>query len=211
MKKVTATNIFLRALLFAAVIISVICLVGCEKAGSGEDFGRYDKLEIEGYYLKAVNSVENEGTVTETNYLVSTDKESQNVVGTLIARLGEKGRLIGYDAAITTDEGQWVISFSKSKESSGYTESLYTADYSGILSTKWETITLKTEEKERLRSVGTIIYHSNGLEKTYSEYQYITRNGKEFCSCHIDRLYNEDGSLASEKITNYDESGNVKQ
>ncbi len=198
--------------LIAAILISAaLCFAGCGEQDSELDFGSHDKLEIDGYYLKTVNSVEDEGVILETNYYVCSDEELQNPVGTLTARFDEDGELLGYDAAISEDDKQRVISFSKSKESSGYTDSMYASDYSAILSTAWESISIKWDEKERYVSTGMLTYFPNGVEKVYSENQYITKNGKEYLSCAIERLRNEDGSLASEKITNYDENGNVKQ
>ncbi len=198
--------------LIAAILISAaLCFAGCGKQDSALNFGSYDKVEIDGYYLKTVSSVESEGVILETNYYVCTDEELTNAVGAMTARFDEDGGLVGYDAAITESEGQRVISFSKSEESSGYTDSMYAADYSAILSTTWESISIKPAEKERYVSQGTLTYFPNGVEKVYSENQYITKNGKEYLSCAIERIRNEDGSLASEKITNYDENGQIKQ
>lgn len=198
--------------LFAAVIISIaLCLTGCGKDEASLDYGSYDRLEIDGYYLKAVNSVENEGVVLETNYYVCSDKELSNTVGNLTARFDEEGGLLGYDAVIAQSDGQRVISFSKSSESSGYTDSLYAKDYSSIISTSWESIAIKWDTKERFLSKGKVVYYSNGIENNYSEEQYLIQNGKEYLSCTIERKLNEDGTLATEKITSYDENGKIKQ
>lgn len=205
------TNKFLRALLFAAVIISVICLAGCGKDENQFDYGPHDKLEIDGYYLRVMNSVESEGKVYETNYLVCTDEEMTNVSGNMTARFDEDGGLAGYDAVITQKNGQRVISFNKSRESSSYSDSLYSADYSEIISTEWESISIKWDSMERFLSKGKVDYYANGFENNYTEEQYLTQNGVEYLSCRIERKRSEDGSLASETITNYDENGNVKQ
>ena len=108
-------------------------------------------------------------------------------------------------------DGQRVISFSKSRETSSYTDTLYASDYSSIISTVWESIAIRWDSKERFLSKGGVDYYSNGVENSYSEEQYLVKNGKEYLSCTIERKRNEDGSLASEKITNYDENGKVKQ
>ncbi len=198
--------------LFAAVIISLVfCLAGCEEGEGTLDFGSYDRLEIDGFYLKAVSSVEDDDRVYETNYFVCTDKEMTNAAGTLTARFDEDGGLAGYDAVIAQSEGQRVISFSKSKESSSYSDSVYSDDYTSVISTSWESVYIKWDDKERFLSKGTVEYYSNGVEKTYSEEQYLTQNGKEYLSCKIERTRYEDGSLASETITDYDENGNVMQ
>lgn len=134
-----------------------------------------------------------------------------NSVGTLTARFDEDGELAGYDAVIAQSDGQRVISFSKSRETSSYTDTLYASDYSSIISTVWESIAIRWDSKERFLSKGGVDYYSNGVENSYSEEQYLVKDGKEYLSCTIERKRNEDGSLAAEKITNYDENGKVKQ
>ncbi len=198
--------------LFAVILMSVVlCFAGCGKDEDLLNYGSYDRLEIDGYYLKALNSVEDEGVVLETNYYVCSDKGLANSVGTLTARFDEDGELAGYDAVIAQSDGQRVISFSKSRETSSYTDTLYASDYSSIISTVWESIAIRWDSKERFLSKGGVDYYSNGVENSYSEEQYLVKNGKEYLSCTIERKRNEDGSLASEKITNYDENGKVKQ
>lgn len=198
--------------LIAVILISVVLsFAGCGEKDPALNFGSYDRLEIDGYYLKPLNSVESNGVVLEKNYYVCSDEELANVVGALTARSDEDGELAGYEAAITQSDGQRVISFSKSKESSSYTNSLYSDDYSRIISTLWESIAIRWDSKERLLSKGTVDYYSNGVENNYSEEQYLVQNGKEYLSCTIERKRNEDGSLASEKTIRYDESGEIKQ
>lgn len=199
-------------LLFTIMLLSVsLCFAGCGKEDAALNFGSYDRLEIDGYYLKAVNSVEDNGRVSETNYLVCSDEELTHISGTLTARFDDDGALAGYDAVIAQSDAQRVISFSKSKETSSYTDTMYSNDYSLIISTSWESIAIRWDSKERFLSKGNVSYYSNGVEDSYSEEQYLIRNGREYLSCTIERKRNEDGSLASEKITNYDENGKVKQ
>lgn len=203
---------YISLLLFAVILVSVaLCFAGCGKDEDLLNYGSYNRLEIDGYYLKALNSVENGSVVLETNYYVCSDKELTSVAGTLTARFDEEGGLAGYDAVIAQSNGQRVISFSKSRETSSYTDTLYAADYSSIISTSWESIAIRWDSKERFLSKGEVDYYSNGVESSYSEEQYLVQNGKEYLSCTIERKRNEDGSLASEKITSYDENGKVKQ
>ncbi len=198
--------------LFAVMLLSVaMSFSGCGKESAALDYGTYDKLEIDGYYLKTLNSVENEGVILETNYYVCTDKELTNAVGAMTARFDEDGGLSGYDAVVERSDGQSVISFSKLPESSNYTDTLYNKDYTALICTSWESISISWETEERFLSRGTVYYYSNGVESSYSEEQYYIQNGKEYLSCTVERKRNEDGSLASEKITNYDEDGKIKQ
>lgn len=198
---------------FLAVIAvsAALCLTGCGKAEDLLNYGSYDRLEIDGYYLKPLNSVEDEGVVLETNYYVCSDKELTNVAGNLTARFDGAGGLAGYDAVIAQNGGQRVISFSKSRETSSYTDAVYSGDYRTIISTAWESIAIRWDSKERFLSRGMVDYYSNGVENSYSEEQYLVQNGSEYLSCTIERKRGEDGSLISEKITNYNENGKVKQ
>lgn len=196
-----------------SIILLALTLCGCESiddSGVPDTLGSHDKIALDGYYIKLSNEVTNGDVVVEGNYYVCLDKDCTQVVGSMtVAYNSLTGKMREYKAIIGVATVEKMISFYKDDSSSYYT-SMTMDENQAIAFGEWENVTIGSESKVMNTSLGTVTYFTNGIEKEYHEEQYIGSGKKRYLASVIDRIRNEDGSLVSETVTNYDEDGNIK-
>lgn len=208
------TGAFKRILCALLIAVIAISLAGCgEKIDDAEgdtpvNSSDSEEIALEGYYLRLANEISDNGSVINRNYIVCQDEELTQAVGTLAATYDENGELEHYEAVIGVLSIEKLISYSVGDNGTFYTETSY--DENGANdSSSWENIVTDPNTGITTEYIGTLSYYSSGIDHEFYEEQYITDGTERYLSCVTEREYSEDGSLASETVTNYDKDGNV--
>lgn len=196
-------------LIIITIFTLLLTLCGCEDDAETNQMGFHDKIALDGYYIKLANEVTYENKVTEGNYYVCLDKACTQIVGSMtVAYNYPSEEMREYKAVIGIVATEKMISFSKTDNSSYYTCMCF--DENQALSYgEWENVTIDSEGV-MTTSMGTVTYFANGVEKECHEEQYIGSVKDRYLSSVKDVIRNEDGSLVSENVTNYNEDGSVK-
>lgn len=203
------------AMLAAVMLICAFALTGCqEEISDGTDDtvssdGASDSgiVGLDGYYLRTASEVQDGDVTVERNYIICLDEELTQAVGTMYAQYSETGELKHYEAVVGIVAIEKLLTYSTGNNGSYFTCVNYNND-NVVESSEW--INTVTDPDTGVTTVyeGTLTYYESGVDHEFHEEQYVVEGDDRYLSCVTEREYDENGALASENITNYDEDGN---
>ena len=177
------------------IILSALMLLLCAcsvPAGSNKiDYGSF-----EDYYGNLAYEVKNDGgSITEQLYVLWTDEEMVNAVGTKDVFFDpDSGDMTRYTVTIGGSEIERLVTYTSGEGASYYSEMYFD---SGILTrTVWEN-EYPDESRNRVQSKGYEEYFSDG--KTVKSFREELYKDGELESATT-REYAEDGTVTSEKV-----------
>lgn len=200
-------NLFKKIISLIFVIAMAFSFSGCNDNKADESksgvstLGSHDNLEIDDYYLLLVNEVKNGSVLSEQNYYLTLDSELTQMKGTLNVKYYEDGRISSYEAVIGVLYTERMIIFSKGDYASNYSDMYFSQD-GKTLHASYENVYVDPETGVSTNYVGTVDYYESGNEKAVHEEQYVSEGNDQRLVCTIEREFNKDGSLKSEKIVN---------